>query len=184
MEPLQDPITLRNTIQSLRSDLASAKERIATLGTYVLADNVERWVKYTTMFNAPELVADTSGIPMVQIASIPANSVATGLRFAVPTLFAGTSITGIDVDLSSLTTTGGSITSGFTSGLSVFSITSATVPDNLAKTVMIVAGSSPTPIQTQFAFYSGTGSDLTDGQLDTYIRLSIPGSTGTTLPSA
>ncbi len=33
-------------------------------------------------------------------------------------------------------------------------------------------------------FYGGSGADLVAGQLDTYIRLSIPQSTGTTLPTA
>lgn len=188
MEPLQDPITLRNTIQSLRSDLASAKERIATLG--VPADNVERWVKYTTMFYAPELAGDdagtTAGNPTVKIAEIPANSVATGLRFDVPTLFSGGTLTDVVALIYSLGSTGGSIITG----IPAISTTLFSTPtlSNLGVDTMILAGTSPTPITLPFSMSGGYGNVLVAGQLDTYIRLSIPGSTGTsstetTLPS-
>jgi hypothetical protein len=194
MEPLENPITLRNTIHSLRASLTAATDRIAALesapsATGVLPDNVERWVKYTTMFNAPQLLADdslsaTAGFPMVEVASIPADSVATGLRFVVPTFFTGGPITDVLVNLSSLIVGGSSVTSSFTSGSSLFTIYSATAPANLAKNGLIVAGSAPTPIEFEFMFTNGYGSDLVEGQLDTYIRLSIPQSTGTTLPTA
>ncbi len=188
MEPLENPITLRNTIHSLRASLTAATDRIAALesapsATGVLPDNVERWVKYTTAFDTPSLVSHVSGVAMVEVASIPADSVATGLRFVVPTFFSGASITDVQVDVSTLAVSGGFTTAMI--GPSVFTIYSATVPDNLANTGLIVAGSSPTPIEFEFVFVGGgTGSTLTAGQLETYIRLSIPQSTGTTLPTA
>ena len=179
------PDALRTFISGTGGRLDKLERRSTAVASGVLPDNVERWVKYTTMFDAPDLVAHPGGYATVQIASIPANSVATGLRFAVPTLFVGTAITDIYVYASTLSAPGGSfLTGSFSSGLSLFSITSVAATDNLAATALIVAGSSPTPIQVPFDFLTGIGSDLTDGQLDTYIRLSIPQSTATTLPSA
>jgi hypothetical protein len=189
MEPLENPITLRNTIHSLRASLTAATDRITALesappATGVLPDNVERWVKYTTAFDTPSLVSHVSGVAMVEVASIPADSVATGLRFVVPTFFTGGPITDVEVNLSTLIVGGSFLTSSFTSGSSSFTIYSATAPANLARNGLIVAGSSPTPIEFEFVFYGGSGADLVAGQLETYVRLSIPQSTGTTLPTA
>jgi len=193
MEPLENPITLRNTIHSLRASLTAATDRIAALESApesappaagVLPDNVERWVKYTTAFDTPSLVSHVSGVAMVEVASIPADSVATGLRFVVPTFFTGGPITNVEVNLSTLIVGGSFVASSFTSGSSSFTIYSATAPANLARNGLIVAGSAPTPVEFEFVFYGGSGADLVAGQLETSVRLSIPQSTGTTLPTA
>ena len=186
MEPLENPITLRNTIHSLRASLTAATDRIAALESAPPPDNVERWVKYTTMFNAPELLADnagspTPGNPTVEIANIPANSVATGVRFEVPTLFSGGTLTNVEALIYSLGSTG-----GYIAGTPAISTTLFAPPtlSNLGLVPMILAGTSATPITLPFFMTGGYGNALVAGQLDTYIRLSIPQSTGTTLPTA
>ena len=181
------PGGVQRQLFSIQQEINAKERRLAVLegavpAAGVLPDNVERWVKYTTAFDTPSLVSHVSGVAMVEVASIPADSVATGLRFVVPTFFSGASITDVQVDVSTLAVSGGFTTAMI--GPSVFTIYSATVPDNLANTGLIVAGSSPTPIEFEFVFYGGSGADLVAGQLETYVRLSIPQSTGTTLPTA
>ncbi|MCE2925657.1 MAG: hypothetical protein LW822_09460, partial [Phycisphaeraceae bacterium] len=79
---------------SIQDEINAKERRLAVLegavpAAGVLPDNVERWVKYTTAFDTPSLVSHVSGVAMVEVASIPADSVATGLRFVVPTFFTG-----------------------------------------------------------------------------------------------
>jgi hypothetical protein len=174
---------------SIQDEINAKERRLAVLegavpAAGVLPDNVERWVKYTTAFDTPSLVSHVSGVAMVEVASIPADSVATGLRFVVPTFFTGGPITNVEVNLSTLIVGGSFLTSSFTSGSSSFTIYSATAPENLARNGLIVAGSAPTPVEFEFVFYGGSGADLVAGQLETYVRLSIPQSTGTTLQTA
>jgi hypothetical protein len=156
---------VENALEALRPEVQDVPTGVVEI------DQTLRWVRFEVPFSVA--LADIDGTETINLAVIPAGSVAQAVRWVLETPWAATGLTVATIDATTLGAGTGFVDSIATS--KTIDLLAAPSPDNLLARLDIVAPADASMTLTATLTLTGAvGSALTDGLLVMYLLLSRP----------